>query len=558
MDVWYLAAAGLIGISTHLCYFRRGEHHLYPWRYVQFHLCLTIAVSVLLYAQESPQSTHPTRQICKETCLLALSYLVGLFSSVFVYRTSFHPLRQFPGPRVARISSFWLSFRLREGPSFRILHKLHEQYGPVVRVGPSEVSIIHPEAVRAIYGADSRCSKNAFYDNGHPMMSLHSHRDRTAHDQRRRVWSAAFGDRALRGYEQRIRVYRHKLFQRLEAESADSVTINVSKWFNFYSYDAMGDLAFARSFEMLDASRNHWAVDLLMHGMTGYRYLFPSWFFRLLATMPSLSRDWHRFIRFATDTMLHRFDLPQEQVKIPDIFSSLIAPLHGRSPTDDEWNMLMGDSMLVITAGSDTTATSLTSIVYELARHPAEVEKLRAELEPIEVGNDGEYQHDRIANLPHLNGFINEVFRLHPPIPGVIPRKTPPEGIQVKDIHIPGNMTVYSPQWSMGRSEAAYVDPSSFKPERWYQDTTLVKNKSAFAPFSIGPYSCIGKPLAMMNIRTTVARLIMTFDLGFPAGEDGSRWMEAADEHFAMGIAQMEVVLRRRQLGSHVSPRLRE
>jgi tryprostatin B 6-hydroxylase len=100
---------------------------------------------------------------------------------------------------------------------------------------------------------------------------------------------------------------------------------------------------------------------------------------------------------------------------------------------------------------SDTTATSLSSIVYELARHPEEVEKLRAELEHIEVDSDGEYQHDNIAKLPHLNGFINETFRLHPPIPGVIPRKTPPEGIQVRDIRIPGNMTVYSPQWSMGR-----------------------------------------------------------------------------------------------------------
>lgn len=49
-----------------------------------------------------------------------------------------------------------------------------------------------------------------------------------------------------------------------------------------------------------------------------------------------------------------------------------------------------------------------------------------------------------------------------------------------------------------------------------------------------------------MNIRTTVARLIMSFDVRFPEGEDGIRWMDAADEHFAMGIHQMPVVLTRR------------
>lgn len=51
----------------------------------------------------------------------------------------------------------------------------------------------------------------------------------------------------------------------------------------------------------------------------------------------------------------------------------------------------------------------------------------------------------------------------------------------------------------------------------------------------------------MMNIRTTVARLIMTFDVRFPQGDDGTRWMNAADEHFSMGIDQMPVILERRQ-----------
>jgi tryprostatin B 6-hydroxylase len=38
-------------------------------------------------------------------------------------------------------------------------------------------------------------------------------------------------------------------------------------------------------------------------------------------------------------------------VDVPDIFASLLAPLNGREPTEDERNMLMGDAMLIITAG---------------------------------------------------------------------------------------------------------------------------------------------------------------------------------------------------------------
>lgn len=50
-----------------------------------------------------------------------------------------------------------------------------------------------------------------------------------------------------------------------------------------------------------------------------------------------------------------------------------------------------------------------------------------------------------------------------------------------------------------------------------------------------------------MNIRTTIARLITTFDIRFPAGEDGTRFMENAEDHFSMGIERMPVVLTKRR-----------
>jgi tryprostatin B 6-hydroxylase len=50
----------------------------------------------------------------------------------------------------------------------------------------------------------------------------------------------------------------------------------------------------------------------------------------------------------------------------------------------------------------------------------------------------------------------------------------------------------------------------------------------------------------MLNLRTTVARLVMTFDMTFPTNEDETRWMEAADDHFAMGIEHMPVILTKR------------
>jgi len=101
-------------------------------------------------------------------------------------------------------------------------------------------------------------------------------------------------------------------------------------------------------------------------------------------------------------------------------------------------------------------------VLYELAQHPDEVHKLRKELASYTPDENGEYSHEQISQLARLNGFINETLRLHPPIPGVIPRKTPPEGMQIGDTFIPGNVNVSCPQWVIGRCKQTNISVAFF------------------------------------------------------------------------------------------------
>ena len=73
-----------------------------------------------------------------------------------------------------------------------------------------------------------------------------------------------------------------------------------------------------------------------------------------------------------------------------------------------------------------------------------------------------------------------------------------------------------------------------------------MKNKDAFAPFSTGPFGCIGKNLAL-EVRLLIAQLVMRFDVGFAEGEDGRRLLEKSTDHFTMGLADMFLVFGRRK-----------
>ncbi|KAH8803373.1 putative cytochrome P450 [Xylogone sp. PMI_703] len=532
-----LLAAAISGIASHILYFNRGEHHLNPQYYFHGFLGVSALAAVLLHTIGQEDLMQAITNIGS----LDVCYLGGLYSSLVTYRLLFHPLNKFPGPIGARLSGFWLSWRFRNRDGYKQVRKLHEDYGLFVRVGPSDLAIGHPKAVELLYGVKSKCIKGIVYDLTKPVVSMQTYRDKSQHDARRRVWSAAFGDNALRGYEQRIRHYRDKMIDQLASSTGKPV--NITKLFNMYNFDVMGDLAFGRPFGMLEMSQYHWAIELLNDGTGFLAFMFPTWFFRFLTAIPLLARDWWRFVGFCGDMLTARM---KETPDIPDIMSALLAPLKGQQPNKQDSQLLIGDAQLIIAAGSDTTSTTMASILYELLKHPEEIGKLRLELAPFVTDPTGFVLNEKIANLKHLNAVINEVLRLHPPVPTAIHRKTPKEGISIDGTYIPGDMNCWSSQYTLGRSEAIYSEPENFIPERWYQLPEMIKEKSAFAPFSTGPYGCIGKPLALMNIRTTIAQIVMSFDIKFALGEDGTSFEKDAIDHFMLSAGKLDLSFTKR------------
>jgi cytochrome P450 len=197
---------------------------------------------------------------------------------------------------------------------------------------------------------------------------------------------------------------------------------------------------------------------------------------------------------------------------------------------------LASESNLLLVAGSDTTATTLSAVFFYLLRNPNILEKLRSEIED-SFSNVDEINHAKLTGLPYLRAVIDETMRLAPPVAGALPRDVLEGGIHVDGIFIPEGTEVGVPIYAIHHNKEYYPDPFDFKPERWIvnekqgvRKADVERAQSAFTPFSIGHRGCIGKNLAYVELSLAVARLVMRYDFqeveGWGRCTKGGGWKE--------------------------------
>ncbi|KAL2820248.1 cytochrome P450 [Aspergillus cavernicola] len=537
--------AGVAGVTTYTFYYHFGEHHLYPQRSLQAVIVLYILLTLSL-TQLNP--ALPTSSSLQTAAILIITYLSGIFTGLTTYRLILNPLNKFPGCSLAKLTAFHHVTRVAKDKDMHLkLYDSHKKWGKFVRIGPNDLSVSAADVVRVALGPQAKCGKAPWYAFDHPAYSLHSARERSVHDRRRRIWSPAFSDRALRGYEERVVKFNERLMGRIE--EFDGKPIDISKWFNFWSFDVMGDLAFGRSFEMLESAQGHWAIDLLNNAQEGAGFGFPPWFARFMLSIPGARYPFYKFLRFCAEQIENRMAVQGKQPN-PDITHFLIEDFNAngkdRSAAERKAELvrLHFDSKLIIVAGSDTTASTMAFLFYHIAREPGLLGRLREEIEEL-TGGDG-IDHRKIQSASLLNGCINETLRLHPAVPSGLYRNTPPEGVYVGEEWIPGNTTLLVHFYSMGRDESHFVDADEFIPERFSTRPELIKHKDAFVPFSTGPFNCVGKNLALMEIRLLTAHLVTKFDVAFAPGEDGAELLSSHD-YFTIALKPLHLLFKRRE-----------
>ncbi|ETS74389.1 hypothetical protein PFICI_14255 [Pestalotiopsis fici W106-1] len=454
-----------------------------------------------------------------------LLYLCGYAT----YNLFMHPLSAYPGPLFMRVSRLGYSYKSIMGTLTFDMLELHERYGDVVRIAPNELAFSHPQAWKDIMGHHhgSRVEMEK-YDHFYRPVSFGPvdvvSANREEHSRLRRLMSHGFSDRSMQAQQPIINQYIDLFIQRIHEHCFGSEKpVDLAAWFNFTTFDIIGDLAFGEPFGCLKKSDYHpWVKTIFEMARAGTVLQATSHWSSLqklmLMMVPRSMMDEHR--KHAEMAKLKLSKRLARESERSDLVDGLLKEVNGKSITLQE---VQANASVLVIAGSETTATLLSGVTFLLLVNPDALKTLTNEVRDA-FQAEGEISHETVTKLPYLMACLNEALRLYPPVPLGLPRVVPQGGALICGRHVPESSVVSIHQYAIYHREKYWTDPFGFHPER-FLDVKGFENddRATFQPFHLGSRGCLGRNLAYLESRLVLARLLWNFDLRI--AEHSREWL---------------------------------
>ncbi|CAN6693794.1 unnamed protein product [Malus baccata var. baccata] len=190
--------------------------------------------------------------------------------------------------------------------------------------------------------------------------------------------------------------------------------------------------------------------------------------------------------------------------------SSMIDHLLSLQESQPEYytdQIIKGLIMVILLAGTDTSAVTLEWAMSNLLNHPRVLQKAKSELDA-KVGKENLVDEPDISKLPYLQSIISETLRLCPAAPLLLPHFTSDDCI-IGGFDVPRDTMVLVNAWAVHRDPELWDEPESFKPERFESGEDF---SHKLIPFGMGRRACPGAGLAQRVVGLTLGSLIQCFD----------------------------------------------
>ncbi|KAL8687113.1 MAG: hypothetical protein Q9218_006625 [Villophora microphyllina] len=428
----------------------------------------------------------------------------------------------------------------------------HLRYGPIVRLGPKEVSINCVDGgLRTVYAGGFE--KPYFYDQfrNYGVENMFSTKESKPHAARKRMLSNVYSKTFLQSSKEAHELTRLILFDRLlptldgfaaKGSPVEVYDLNYATTMDFvssYLFGLSNDSNFIQDEEMRKrflswywkrSEHSFWVQEIpritqIFQSM-GINFVpqwvhaanaeIEAWAFRLCKAAEQAINAASEYTGKAHGTHPIVYSQLRDSLKKSRTKSDPSEKV-GVSTNDD--TLVASELLDHVAAGMDTSGITLTYIFWELSRNPELQATLRKELltlsPTLKMKNKSTIPSTRsVDSLPLLHAIVMETLRRHTAIPGSQPRITPSTPTSIAGSPpLPGGVRVSAQAYSLHRNEKVFPEPEEWRPERWLDADQGKKDEMLrwFWAFGSGGRMCVGSNFAMQELKYVTAAIYTNF-----------------------------------------------
>ncbi|KAF4818925.1 Cytochrome P450 monooxygenase yanH [Colletotrichum siamense] len=415
---------------------------------------------------------------------------------------------------------FWQEYR---GNVTLKLPELHEQLGPLVQIGPNEVSFYSMEIYDAVHKLNSGFVKDPrnygeFVQDGHPALFSITHPEE--HAKRRRILGQLYSrskighleELMLKHVDHFVATIRQKFGAFDIGPACRALEADIISEFSFG--EALHAIAaWSKEEELAIVSKNDHKATL-MPLLMNFPTLYELWISiedivcRATGSRVSYKQGLAQYDQWTHDAWT-RNKLAEKPTssEFPNLIRVMVAAGVPSQTALSEAKENLGP-------GTDTTSASLAHTLYALSKNQVFQQALYEDLARVGFPTD----LTALENIPRLKACVKEGVRWAGAAAAMLPRVAPKGGVELLGKFIPeGTVLTSSPIWYL-RDKSAFPDPELFDPYRWVNESGMTIKEDAFrdkfyVPFSKGPNICIGLHFSYYELYLSLAKIIQSFEL---------------------------------------------